>query len=237
MKITLDCLLDKDAVGILAKITLLVMQKDFSIEKRTEENAERDDQSHLILSLTYNYEKLSDEIVDSLIKELKAIEQVHDVSKNTLKNTDSLITISNELATKYPDIMGCLKDYIKKLDEDGEENKAAVLYEVGEIVGKRIAISKYKSLNTDDSIGKALKKIVLPVISPFSLAKIKDNELHVSVCPFCAGAAESETPQCDFLTGLISGLIGIKQNIKVEEIQCRVQKMPACVFLVSKKYS
>lgn len=238
MKITLDCLIDSEAAGVLAQITLLMMQKDFSIVERTQEKAEQDDQYHLIFSITYNYKQLTDEILDNLIQELKAIDNVYDVSKNTLKNTDSLIHISSEIVRLYPDIMGCIKDYTKKLNDDGEENKAAILYEVGEIVGKKIAINNYKTLSIDGSIGKALKKIILPVISPFALAKIKDNELHVSICPFCMGIEEATTPQCDFLTGLISGLICLKQdNIQVKEVQCRAQKMPECVFLISKKYS
>ncbi|NOQ34549.1 MAG: DUF2405 domain-containing protein [Methylococcaceae bacterium] len=237
MNITLDFLVDTEAVGILSKITLLVMQKDFVIVERSTEKAENEAQQHLIISLTYNYDKLTDEILDNLIQELKAIDQVHDVTKNNLKNKDSLLTISNSIMKKYPDIMGSIKEYTKKLDEDGEENKAAVLYEVGEIVGKKIAVDQYRKLNVNDSIAKGLKKIVLPVISPFALAKIKDSELHVSMCPFCMGAdATATVPQCDFLTGLISGLLSTKQNVEVEEVKCRAQKMPACVFLISKKY-
>lgn len=237
MKLTLNFLIDTEAVGILAKITLLVMEKNFSIAERSKENAASDKQYHLILSLSYNSGNLTDAIVDSLIEELKTIDQVHEVLKTDLKNKDSLLAISNIIVQKYPDIMGYIRDYEQKLDADKEENKASILYEVGEMVGKKIAMSKYKSLKVDDSIAKALKKIVLPVISPFALAKIKDNELHVSVCPFCMGADSSlTTPQCNFLTGFISGLVNTKENVQVEEIKCRVQKNSACVFLVSKKY-
>ncbi len=238
MKITtLDFLIDTDAVGILAKITLLVMEKKFTIVERSKEKSKCDKHYHLILSLAYNGEVLTDVIINSLIQELKAIAQVHEVLKTDLNNKNTLLIIGNNIAQKYPDIVGYLNDYTKKLDEDREENKAAILYEVGEMVGKKIAINHYKSLKTDNSIGKALKKIVIPVISPFALAKIIDNELHVSVCPFCMGLNSLKTtPQCDFLTGLISGLINTKQNVRVEEIRCRAQKNPACVFLVSKKY-
>jgi predicted hydrocarbon binding protein len=238
MKITtLECLIDTDAVGILANITLLVMEKNFTIVERSKKKSEHDKHYHLILSLTYNGEKLTDITINSLIQELKAIAQVHEVFKTDLNNKDTLLSISNNIAQKYPDIVGYLSEYTKKLDENGEENKAAILYEVGEMVGKKIAISYYKSLKTDNSIGKSLKKIVIPVILPFALAKIIDNELHVSVCPFCMGVNSLKTtPQCDFLTGLISGLINTKQNVRVEEIRCRAQKSPACVFLVSKKY-
>jgi len=235
--ITLNFLIDTDAVGILAKITLLVMEKKFTITDRSREKSERNDHYHLILSLSYNGEALTDVIINSLIQELKAITQVHDVFKTDLNNKNTLLTIGNNIAQKYPDVVGYLNDYTKKLDEDGEENKAAILYEVGEMVGKKIAINHYKSLQTGNSIGKTLKKIVLPVISPFALAKIIDNELHVSVCPFCMNVNSLKTtPQCDFLTGLISGLINTKQNVRVKEISCRAQKSPACVFLVSKKY-
>ena len=238
MKITtLDFLIDTNAVGILAKITLLVMEKRFTIVERSKKKSDRDEHYHLILSLAYNGEELTDVIANSLIQKLKAIEQVHQVLKTDLNNKDTLLTIGNNIAQKYPDVVGYLGDYAKKLDEDGEENKAAILYEVGEMVGKKIALNHYKSLRTNNSISKALKKIVLPVISPFALAKIIDNELHVSVCPFCMGVNSLKTtPQCDFLTGLISGLINTKQNVRVEEIKCRVQKNPACIFLVSKKY-
>lgn len=234
---TLDFLIDTNAVGILAKITLLVMEKNFTITERLKEKSESDAHYHLILSLTYTSEPLTDVVVNSLIQELKAISQVHDVFKTDLNNKDTLLTIGNNIAQKYPDVVGYLSDYAKKLDEDGEENKAVILYEVGEMVGKKIATHHYKLLQTDNSIGKALKKIVLPVISPFALAKIIDNELHVSVCPFCMGVNSLKTvPQCDFLAGLIAGLINTKQNVRVKEISCRAQKSPACVFLVSKKY-
>jgi predicted hydrocarbon binding protein len=235
--ITLDFLIDTDAVGILAKITLLVMEKKFTITERSKKKSERDEYYHLILSLLYNGEKLTNIIVNGLIQELKATTQIHEVFKTDLNNKDTLLTVSNNIAQKYPDILGYLNDYTKKLDNDGEENKAAILYEIGERVGKKIAINHYKSLQIGNSIGKALKKIVLPVISPFALAKIIDNELYVSVCPFCVEVNNLKTmPQCDFLTGLISGLINTKQNVHVKEISCRAQKSSACVFLVSKKY-
>ena len=234
---TLDFLIETNAVGILAKITLLVMEKKFTIVQRSKEKSKHDEYYHLILSLTYNDDELTDIIINNLIQELKTITQIHEVFKTDLNNKNTLLTISNNITQKYPDIVGYLNDYAKKLDNDGEENKAAILYEIGKMAGKKIATNHYKSLNTDNSIGKALKKIVLPIISPFALAKIIDNELHVSVCPFCMGANSLKTtPQCDFLTGLISGLINTKQNVCVKEISCRVQKNPACIFLVSKKY-
>ena len=234
---TLDFLIDTDAVGILAKITLLVMEKNFTIVERSKGKSKCDEHYHLILSLTYKNEMLTDVTINNLIQELKAIAQVHEVFKTDLNNKDTLLTISNNIAQKYPDIIGYLSNYTKKLDEDGEENKAAILYEIGDMAGKKIAINHYKSLQTGNSIGKSLKKIVLPVISPFALAKIIDNELHVSVCPFCMGVNSLKTtPQCDFLAGLISGLINTKQKVCVEEISCRAQKKPACVFLVRKKY-
>jgi len=234
---TLDFLIDTDAVGVIAKITLLVMEKKFTIVARSKEKSDRNEHYHLILSLTYNGEELTDIAINNLIQELKAIAQVHEVFKTDLNNKNTLLTVSNNMVQKYPDIIGYLGHYTRKLDEDGEENKAAILYQVGEMVGKKIATNHYKSLRTDSSIGKALKKLVLPVISPFALAKIIDNELHVSVCPFCMGEdGVKATPQCDFLTGLISGLINTKQNVCVEEIRCRAQNSPACVFLVSKKY-
>jgi predicted hydrocarbon binding protein len=147
----------------------------------------------------------------------------------------TLLSITDVLAEKYPNIMGCLKEFSHQLEES--EEKSAILYEIGEIVGNKVALNKYKSVKIDDSIAIALKKIVLPAISPFALAKIKENELHLSLCPFCIDIKHAVTKvQCDFLTGFISGLIGTKMSVKVEEVQCRAQKNPACVFLVSKKY-
>jgi len=239
MRITLDFLIDTNAVGILAKITLLLLERNFTIIARSKEKSKHHDEKyHLILSLSYYRDKkLSDEIVNQLIQELKVIEHVHEVLKTDLKNKASLLTISNYIVQKYPDVMVALNAYIKKLDQEGEENKAAILYQVGEIVGKKIATNHYKSLQIDRSIAKALKKIVLPVISPFALAKVIDNELHVSVCPFCLGLKKTVTvPQCDFLRGLITGLINTKQHVFVEEIKCRAQKNTACIFLVNKQY-
>ncbi|MDQ7091052.1 MAG: V4R domain-containing protein [Methylococcales bacterium] len=238
MKITLNFLIDTDAVGILARITLLVMEKDFTIVERSKENSKSDKHYHLILSLSYNRDELTDKITNDLIQELRMIEQVHEVLKTDLKNKDLLLSIGNNIVQKYPNVIGYLNDYAKKLDENGEENKAEILHEVGEMVGKKIALNHYKLVRIDGSITKALKKIVLPVISPFALAKIIDNELHVSVCPFCMGIDSSTvtTPQCDFLTGLILGLIKTKQNVHVKEIKCRSQNHAACIFLVSKQY-
>lgn len=236
MKITLDFLIETDAVGILAKITLLVIEKNFTIIGRSKEKLEDNEQYHLILSLSYNRGILDNNMVNSLIEELKTIEQVHEVLKTDLRNQDSLLSIGNNIVQKYPNVIGCLNEYEKKLDDNGEKNKAEILYDVGEMVGKKIAINHYKLLIVDDSIAIALKKIVLPSISPFALAKVIDNELHVSVCPFCMGANISTIPQCDFLTGLISGLIKTKQNVSVEEIKCRAQRNSACIFLVNKKY-
>lgn len=147
----------------------------------------------------------------------------------------TLLSITDVLAEKYPNIMGNLKEFSHQL-EDGDD-KATILYEIGEIVGNKIAISKYKAIKTDDSIAAVLKKIVLPAISPFALAKIKENEVHLSLCPFCIDIKHQVTSaQCDFLTGFISGLISARQSVQVIEVQCRAQKNPACVFLVSKKY-
>ncbi len=239
MKITLDFLIDTNAVGILARITLLLMEKNFIIVDHSREKPKHHNEKyHLILSLSYNYEKLSNEIVDSLIQELKTVEHVHEVLKTDLKNKESLLTIGNHIVQSYPDIMIPLNEYAKKLDREDEENKTAILYEVGKMVGKKIAINHYKFLHIDESITKALKKIVLPVISPFSLAKVIDNELHVSVCPFCMSPEESivTVTQCDFLTGFIVGLIKTKQDVYVEKIKCRAYKSKTCIFSVSKKY-
>lgn len=148
---------------------------------------------------------------------------------------NKLLSITDVIAQKHPDIMGSFKEFTNSLAND--ELKPLLMYDMGEAVGRKIFHSKYKTLKIDDSIGQALKKIVLPTISPFSLAKIKENELHVSVCPFCIHIKEATSSvQCNFLTGLISGLISPKQQVTVVEVQCRAQKHPACVFLVNKKY-
>jgi predicted hydrocarbon binding protein len=148
---------------------------------------------------------------------------------------NKLLSITDVIAQKHPDVMGYIKEFSNSLGDDAL--KPLVLYEMGETAGKKIFLSKYKSLKVDDSIAQVLKKIVLPTISPFSMAKIKENEIHVSVCPFCIHIKETaSSAQCHFLSGLICGLISLKQQVNVVEVQCRAQKNPACVFLVNKKY-
>lgn len=147
----------------------------------------------------------------------------------------TLLSITDTLAKKHPDIMGTLKEFTRNLEDN--EYKRLIMYDMGEEVGRKIFLSKYKTLKVDDSIATALKKIVLPAVAPFTMAKIKENELHVSVCPFCIHIKEMmESAQCDFLTGLICGLISPNQQVTVTEVQCRAQKKPACIFLVNKKY-
>jgi predicted hydrocarbon binding protein len=231
MNITLDFVIKANSVGILAKITLIVMEHDFTIIERSKTDHEA---NHLMLSLSYNDGIPDPKQVHRLLEALKTLTQINTVLKTDLKNTDSLLTISNTIVQKYPNIIGCLHEYEQKLDKNGENNKAAILYDVGQRVGKKIALHYYKGLMIDDSITNALKKIVLPVISPFALAKITDNELHVSICPFCIKADNLTVPQCDFLTGLISGLINTKKTFYVKEIACRAQQNAACVFLVTK---
>jgi predicted hydrocarbon binding protein len=148
---------------------------------------------------------------------------------------NTLLSITDVIARKHPDIMGCLKEFTNNLDDN--EYKHLIVYDMGEAVGRKIFHSKYKSLKGDDSVGQALKKIVLPTVSPFTMAKIKENELHVSICPFCIHIKEiASSAQCDFLSGLICGLITPIQPVTVTEVQCRAQKASACVFLVNKKY-
>jgi predicted hydrocarbon binding protein len=148
---------------------------------------------------------------------------------------NKLVSITEILAQKHPDIMAYLKEFSAALD--GKDYKPLIMYDMGVEVGKKIFINKYKTLKTDDAIGTLLKKIVLPTVSPFLLAKIKENELHVTVCPFCIHIKEQvSTVQCDFLSGLICGLIDEKLTVSVSEVQCRARKDPACVFVVNKKY-
>lgn len=148
---------------------------------------------------------------------------------------NKLISIADVISQKHPDIMRYIKEFSGNLE--GKEYKSVIMYDMGIEVGKKIFFSKYKTLKTDDAISSLLKKIVLPTISPFTLAKIKENELHVTVCPFCIHIKEVvSTVQCDFLSGLICGLIDAKLQVSVTEVQCRARKDPACVFVVNKKY-
>ena len=148
---------------------------------------------------------------------------------------NTLLSITDVIARKHPDIMGCLKEFSRSLEDN--EDKHLIMRDMGEVVGGKIFLSKYKNLKVDGSVGDALKKIVLPTVAPFTMAKIKENELHVAVCPFCIHIKEmATTVQCDFLSGLICGLISHSQQVIVTEVQCRAQKKPACVFLVNKKY-
>lgn len=148
---------------------------------------------------------------------------------------NNLLSITEVIAQKHPNIMASFKEFSGSLAES--QYKPLVMYEIGEEVGRKLFLSKYKSVKVDDSIGQVLKKIVLPTIEPFSLAKIKENELHVTMCPFCIHIKETtDSAQCHFLSGLICGLISLKQQVIVTEVQCRAQKAPACVFLVNKKY-
>lgn len=147
---------------------------------------------------------------------------------------NDLLSIIDIIAQKHPDIMGSVKEFTNSLPND--DQKHLILYNVGEGVGRRVFLKKYKPIKDDDFIAQSLKKIVLPSVSPFSMAKIKDNELHVTVCPFCFHIKEQQSAcQCHFLTGFICGLIG-PEEVSVVEIQCRAQKNPACVFQVNKKY-
>jgi predicted hydrocarbon binding protein len=147
----------------------------------------------------------------------------------------TLLSITDVIARKHPDIMGCLKDFSSQLKDN--DSKRLIMYDIGEEAGRKLFLSKYKPPKGDDSIGTALKKIVLPTVSPFTMAKIKENELHVSICPFCIHIKEAtSTAQCDFLSGFICGLISPIQPVVVTEVQCRAQKNPACIFLVNKKY-
>ena len=148
---------------------------------------------------------------------------------------NNLLSITDVIAQKYPNIMASFKEFNGSLAES--KYKPLVMYDMGVEAGRKIFLSKYKSLKVDDSIGQMLKKIVLPTIEPFSLAKIKENELHVTMCPFCIHIKEAtSSAQCDFLRGLICGLISPIQQVSVAEVQCRAQKHSACVFLVNKKY-
>ncbi len=147
---------------------------------------------------------------------------------------NDLLSVIEIIAQKHPDIMGSVKEFSNSLPDD--DQRSLILYNVGEGVGRRVFMKKYKPIKDDDFIAQSLKKIVLPSISPFSMAKIKDNEIHVSVCPFCFHIKEQQSScQCHFLTGFICGLIG-PEEVSVVEIQCRAQKNPACVFQVNKKY-
>lgn len=148
---------------------------------------------------------------------------------------NTLLSITDVIAKKHPDIMGCLKEFSRDLEDN--EDRRLIMYDMGEAVGKKLFLNKYKSQKLDGSVGDALKKIVLPTVAPFTMAKIKENELHVTICPFCIHIKEmAAAAQCDFLSGLICGLISHNQKVIVTEVQCRAQKKPACVFLVNKKY-
>lgn len=148
---------------------------------------------------------------------------------------NNLLSITDVIAQKHPNIMASFKEFNAALAENAY--KPLVMYDIGEEVGNKIFLSKYKSLKVDDSIEQILKKIVLPTIEPFSLAKIKTNELHVTMCPFCIHIKEAaSSAQCHFLSGLICGLISPKQQVTVTEVQCRAQKASACVFSINKKY-
>jgi predicted hydrocarbon binding protein len=148
---------------------------------------------------------------------------------------NNLESISDVIAKKHPDIMSSVKEFSNSLPND--ENKPLIMHDLGVETGKKIFLAKYKSQKLDDTIGLALKKVVLPTVSPFALAKIKENELHVTMCPFCIHIKEAvDTVQCDFLTGLICGLISPIFPVSVVEVQCRARKESACVFLVNRKY-
>ena len=146
-----------------------------------------------------------------------------------------IVSISDVIALKHPDIMSSVKEFSNNLPND--DNKLSIMREVGVEAGKKIFIAKFKSQKLDDSVAVAMKKIVLPAVSPFTMAKIKENELHVAVCPFCIHIKEAvNAVQCHFLTGLIEGLISLAFPVTVTEVQCKAKKESACIFVVNRKY-
>ena len=181
------------------------------------------------VSIDYDYdylEKLGGEShieTNSEVRYRDKIASFQEISK------PRLMEMAQDLIDSYPDFVAAVQDMDRK-PEITDQN----MLQLGQYVGQGlVAQGKIKQVSVND-IPAGIKKLVLPVISPFMIADAQDSELRVHANPFCLYKT-SDQPSCYFLQGMIQGLL---QSVKglpqftIDETSCKATGADSCTFTI-----
>jgi len=142
--------------------------------------------------------------------------------------------VLEEIVSAYPDLVGPVMDFDRTVE--GDEGRLA-LTALGQEAGMRIFQQKYAGKAVAPTVEGGLRSVVLPAVSPFSIARAEGDRLNVVLCPFCQGLRSSQ-PRCHFLTGFIRGLLDAIPGFagaEVTETHCKAKGDDACTFVILEK--
>lgn len=144
----------------------------------------------------------------------------------------SMEPVAAKIAGAYPDVVS----HVLELDRSlADEERDSVLMAVGKKTGAMVFDQRYAHIRIPASVTQALELVVLPALTPFSIATASKARLDVLVCPFCRNLT-SAVPQCHFLAGFIEGLLNAVpglDELEVTEVLCRAGGDDTCTFDVT----
>ncbi len=153
--------------------------------------------------------------------------------------TPNSVDVVDQLVSAYPKVLRLIEQHEHALRKN--ENRNQQMRALGEAVGKKLLV-RGADLKPQATISDAIQKVLIPVLKPIARARVDGGNVCVDLSVFTRRQVNTmdlvlggEASRCDFLTGMIRGMINAVPNLpraRVKEIRCRTNGDPSCVFRV-----
>jgi predicted hydrocarbon binding protein len=133
-----------------------------------------------------------------------------------------------EVVDAFPHIVGPVQRFANALDGAGRKE---AMFRLGQRTGRR-EYKKRFSFGSPLKLDLALRRMLVPALSPFAKATAVDSTLSVPDCPFCINLRAAE-PCCDFLGGFLQGFLDANPatpGLRVKELRCKACGQAECSF-------
>ncbi len=207
-----------DKAGVYAKISIALVRRGITVTARSVEKI-GDGLSQFILTIkapdnliipTVQQLKIMDGVVAVEIMGSPLVETLLEPTQPPPRATEkkvvpslqaSRVGILEELIYANPDIVGIVREYTNSLNQ---EEAPVKLRELGQRFGE--AVTTIDMTQPLGSIGFACDEFIIPLISEFSFIERHDEDLAISLCPFCRNSSQ-KIQHCSFMHGIITGII------------------------------
>lgn len=181
------------------------------------------------VSIDYDYDHLEKFREDSQTETDREVRYRDQIASFPEISKPRLIEMAQDLIDSYPDFVAAVQDMDRKPGITDQN-----MLQLGQYVGQGlVAQGKIKQVSVNN-IPAGIKKLVLPVISPFMIADAQDSELKVHANPFCLYKT-SDKPSCYFLQGMIQGLLQSVKDLPqftIDETNCKATGADCCTFTI-----
>lgn len=215
----------EDQSGIYAKVSVALVRAKIHVANRSVEKT-----GDGLVQYNFTVNSIDSKTL-ATIEDLKTMEGVVEVSPTDSGVDEKIPTadlnVINKLKHAYPDIVRIVRDYSASLNQ---EEAASRIFGIGNALGSFVANAE--STKPPGSVTVLCDDIVIDSISPFCIVERTDNELAVTLCPFCRDVPK-HIHNCNFLHGLIAGSFNAYpewSSVKVLEVSSQAGGADLCVF-------